>query len=583
MAPALSLSSDESTSHRLAATVAGTGNHIGAFKKHVGNTKQAEDQINPSYVLVPDIKERDFLAFIGEARNIVGAEHVHVNVSDKASGHERGTYLEQPRFTDFFPIDEKEKFMASSAIQPGSAGEVQAVVRAANKYKQPLHAISIGRNLGYGGASPRLRGTAILDLKRMNKVLEVNEQSGYALLEPGVSYFELYEHLRSIGSRLWIDTPDIGWGSVVGNTCERGAGYTPYGDHFMMHCGMEVVLAQGDIVRTGMGAMPNSDCAQCFPYGFGPYHDGIFTQSNFGIVTKMGVWLMPDPQGYQPFLVTVPRKEDLKPLMDIVGQLRLNMVIQNAPTIRHVLLDAACLKTRAQWTNRPDDNTPLTEEEISSIAQQLNLGYWNFYGALYGPEPVRQGAWHTIWGALQQIPGAKHYFQEDVGPESILHSRAKTLGGVPNLLELDWISWRENGAHNFFSPISAATGDAASKQNDLVERISRKHGFDFMNTLVVGWRELHNINCLVYNRDSKEERDRMRACIHECIVEAAKEGWGEYRTHNEFMQAVADTYSWNNGALSRLNEQLKDALDPNGILSPGKCGVWGKRWRDQQL
>jgi hypothetical protein len=62
-----------------------------------------------------------------------------------------------------------------------------------------------------------------------------------------------------------------------------------------MHCGMEVVLANGEIVRTGMGAMPDATTQhqsantwQLFPYGFGPYADGIFTQSNFGIVTKMG-------------------------------------------------------------------------------------------------------------------------------------------------------------------------------------------------------------------------------------------------------------------------------------------------------
>lgn len=59
---------------------------------------------------------------------------------------------------------------------------------------------------------------------------------------------------------------------------------------------MEVVLPNGEVVRTGMGALPDSENTshgsantwQLFPYGFGPYHDGIFTQSNYGIVTKMG-------------------------------------------------------------------------------------------------------------------------------------------------------------------------------------------------------------------------------------------------------------------------------------------------------
>jgi hypothetical protein len=77
-------------------------------------------------------------------------------------------------------------------------------------------------------------------------------------------------------------------------------------DHWMMHCGLEVILPDGSLVRTGMGALPDptvskSDlppheqpgnrCWQLFNYGFGPYNDGIFSQSSLGIVVKMGIWV----------------------------------------------------------------------------------------------------------------------------------------------------------------------------------------------------------------------------------------------------------------------------------------------------
>lgn len=58
-----------------------------------------------------------------------------------------------------------------------------------------------------------------------------------------------------------------GGGSVVGNALDRGAGYTPYGEHFSMHCGMEVVLPNGEVIRTGMGALPESNTWQTFQYG----------------------------------------------------------------------------------------------------------------------------------------------------------------------------------------------------------------------------------------------------------------------------------------------------------------------------
>ncbi len=100
----------------------------------------------------------------------------------------------------------------------------------------------------------------VLDLKRMNRVLEVNERNAYALVEPGVSYFDLYEHITKAKLDVWIDPPDPGWGSVIGNALDGGAGWTasPFRDHFGSHCGMEVVLASGEVVRTGMGALPNS-------------------------------------------------------------------------------------------------------------------------------------------------------------------------------------------------------------------------------------------------------------------------------------------------------------------------------------
>lgn len=177
-------------------------------------------------------------------------------------------------------------------------------------------------------------------------------------------------------------------------------GYTPYGDHFMMHSGMEVVLPSGELIRTGMGAMPNNNTWQLFPYGFGPYHDGIFTQSNYGIVTKMGMWLMPDPGGYQAYMITFPRDDDLHQIMEIIRPLRIAMILQNVPSLRHVLLDAAVAGPKTDYYAGDD---PIPEAELDGIAKKLNLGRWSFYGALYGPEPIRNVLWGAIKSAFSQV------------------------------------------------------------------------------------------------------------------------------------------------------------------------------------
>lgn len=60
----------------------------------------------------------------------------------------------------------------------------------------------------------------------MNRVLEINTESYYAVVQPGVSYFQLHEELvkRNLRDTLWIDCPDLGWGSVLGNIMDRGVG-----------------------------------------------------------------------------------------------------------------------------------------------------------------------------------------------------------------------------------------------------------------------------------------------------------------------------------------------------------------------
>jgi len=482
-------------------------------------------------------------------------------------------------YRDPYPLNnDPDRYRAYGAVAPANVDQVQEIVRIAGEFGIPLWPVSRGKNFAYGGAAPVLSGSLVVDLNRMNKIIEVNEEFGYALVEPGVSYFQLYEYIQEKGLKLWLDVPDPGWGSVMGNALDHGVGYTPYGDHFAMQCGMEVVLGNGELVRTGMGSMPGNNTWQLFKYGFGPYVDGIFSQSNFGIVTKMGIWLMPDPGGYEAYMISFEKEEDIEQAVEIVRPLRIGNIIQNGATIRSLVLDAAITASKSKYTS---DKGPISDSVAKKIMADQQIGMWNFCGALYGPEPIRNTLWTAIRDSFAAVPGVKFYKPEDrKNKTDILLHRAETMRGVPKLTEFNFLNWDGGGGHVGFSPVSPTTGKDAINQFRMVSDLVRSYGWDYLGLMAIGWRELHHVTCIVYDKTNPAERDKMHEMFNILVDRAAAEGYGEYRTHIQYMDRIAGTYNWNNNSLMRMNESIKDALDPKGILAPGKSGIWPKHLRE---
>lgn len=186
-------------------------------------------------VLPPGTSLSLFTDYIARAKEIVGAENVTIVAGKDEMSKE--SYMDPAKTYDMFHVFDKDYFIASAVLAPRKVPDVQAIIKLCNEFNIPVWPFSIGRNVGYGGAAPRVPGSIGLDLGRhMNRVLEINEESAYCLVEPGVTFAALHQELvdRHLDDKLWIDTPDIGGGSVLGNCSDRGVGYTPYGDHFMV-------------------------------------------------------------------------------------------------------------------------------------------------------------------------------------------------------------------------------------------------------------------------------------------------------------------------------------------------------------
>ncbi len=474
---------------------------------------------------------------------------------------------------------EEQDRVPSAAVAPDSVEQVQKVVRIADTYKIPLWTFSTGRNLAYGGTAPALSGSVILDLKRMNRILEVNDKNHYALVEPGVSYFDLYQYIQEHNLKVWIDPADPGWGSPMGNALDRGGGRTPMRDHFAAVCGMEVVLANGDIVRTGMGALPGSKTWQQYKYGFGPSVDGIFSQSNYGVVTKMGIWLMPAPEAYLDGRVSVPRHDDLIPFMDTICYLMNSNILRGTMMLESHLLDYRVSQGGATF----DMPGGLSAEELERIGREKNLPYWSTELRFWGAPQIIAAQWEHVKEKFSAIPGAT--FKEGRSyqfPTEIKETDAALLValGIPNLSVFGLLN---SDGHLGFSPILPMTGEAIFEALKVYGEMYAELGLSPKNQFAaLPWSYYPRALVLLFGVPifhDVEKNKQSREIFKRLVEVSAKHGWGEYRTHVAFMDTVADIYSFNNHALHRVHETLKDALDPNGILSPGKSGIWPKRMR----
>jgi 4-cresol dehydrogenase (hydroxylating) len=94
-------------------------------------------------------------------------------------------------------------------------------------------------------------------------------------------------------------------------------------------CGFEVVLPTGDVAQTGFARFANSQAAAVYRWGVGPTLDGLFSQSNLGIVTRMTIWLMPAPPYFQAFFFQCGEDSQLAPLIEALRPLRLSGALRS--------------------------------------------------------------------------------------------------------------------------------------------------------------------------------------------------------------------------------------------------------------
>jgi hypothetical protein len=167
--------------------------------------------------------------------------------------------------------------------------DVVTAITLANKYKVPIYPISTGKNWGFGSGSPVNTGCIILDLSRMRTILFLDEKLGVVTVEPGVTFAQLAEFIQEHAPKYIAPVTGAGGEvSVLANLLEKGRSESGLVDRVSTLLSCSAVLADGSLYTSQSGG---EDHPFYHAWGSGAYLDGLFLQSNFGVVISVSIKL----------------------------------------------------------------------------------------------------------------------------------------------------------------------------------------------------------------------------------------------------------------------------------------------------
>jgi 4-cresol dehydrogenase (hydroxylating) len=491
-----------------------------------------------------------------------------------------------------------------AALRPKTTEQVVGLVRVASDLRVPLYPISTGANWGYGSALPVVEGCVVVDLSRMDRIDATDIELGVVTVEPGVTQRTLRAFLDEGGLPFLVPVhgggPDC---SLVGNALERGYGITPYADHFGAVTALEAVLANGEVYRTPLSELGAATVDRVFKWGVGPYLDGLFSQGNFGIVTRMTLALAPTPERIETFFFGLPRDGDLEAG---VAAVRRALVAAGNVTGSINLMNAR--RVLSMMEPYPSDQVRaggiVPQAHIDRLARRARVMPWTGIGALYGARRVVAGARSTIRSALRPTarrllfltPSRVHRGVEVLrrlparggrrlwSYVSVLDRSLQLVAGAPSEIALPLAYWKSgtrpdpdggspmNPARDgcgliWYSPLVPMVPGTVRTYVDRVEGVCTAHGIEPLITLTsLSSRCFDSTVPLLFDPSDASEVQRAHACFRELFEAGRRLGCLPYRSgiHSMPLFTGQDTPFW------RTVRGLKSVLDPHGILAPGR-------------
>ncbi|MHA7816410.1 MAG: FAD-binding oxidoreductase [Pseudohaliea sp.] len=526
-------------------------------------------------------------AALAAFREAVGEAHVVIDAGTRRR-YETATFATSAR--------------VPAIVRPGSVAEVQQCLQVANAHGVPVYPVSTGLNTGYGSAVPARSGCVVLELRRLDRILDYDPGLGCVTIEPGVTQEQLFRFLQERDAPFWLDVTGAYPGhSLIGNIAERGFGHTTYSDHYAHLGAMEVVLPQGELVGTGFGQYRDAKATGYYRWGLGPHFDGLFTQSNLGIIVKATLWLMPRPAYTQFFAARVDRDEDLPLLIEALKPLRLDGTITSA---MHIGNDYKVISAIQGYPwEAAGGETPLPRDVLAAKSKEWDCGPWNASGALYGTRAEVALARRKLKAALKGKVSRLQFLDErllglakrfarpyswltGLNLNEMLKMVEPVFGmtrGVPSAGMLPSNYWRKPGPLPavspdlspeadrcgvfWIAPVAPTSGAHAAAVWAIVRDTMLHRGFEpAVSITLLTERTLDCVVNISYDRDVPGEDERAMACHDALLERLCAEGYYPYRLGIQSSGKMPPREAgW-----ERLMAGLRRELDPNGILAPGR-------------
>ena len=421
----------------------------------------------------------------------------------------------------------KEKFPPEAVLFPRTADEVAAILKLANEARFPVTAR--GGGVGYTGGAVPIEGGVVLGTDRMNRIKEINPDDLNIVTEPGVRTYALQQAVEAVGLFYPPDPASYKDSFIGGNIAENAGGIrsAKYGvtKHYVL--GLEVVTPTGEIIRTGGRTSKNV-------VGFDLTGLMCGSEGMLGIITEATLRLLPLPEATRTVRATF-----------------------------HTMREAcACVARFSRARVTPVAIEVLDRNSIAAVESEYAFGLAQDAGALLLV---------SVDGSVEEVERASLLVEEilrDGGGYDLI--RAVTREEEDRLWDVRRSlspAIKKFGTLKFNEDV-VVPRSRVPELIEQVEEIGRRHQTFVVNFGHAGDGNIHvNFMC---DREDKEAVRRAREAVRETFSVAVNLGGTISGEHGiGYVKAPYLGMAINPQTVETM-KQIKRALDPNGILNPGK-------------